>query len=97
MNKQELLSEKIKNFTKFVKEKLGEDNEFYKDCLIYNSNIEKLISDMISLHQLVNGLMILPFMVKTFLEKKNIKNEISEEDLRITCSYLNMFVRISIY
>ena len=92
VTKETFLTQKINNFTIFIKEKLGEDNAVYRDFVSYSKDLNSFLQAIISLRQI--GSVIDETLVKKYLELKGIKKELSAEDLKKINAYFTMFVKV---
>ena len=92
ITKEAFLKQKINNFSIFIAEKIGKDNQIYRDFTMYAQDINAFLQAIISLRQL--GSAIDETLVKKYLEVKGVKKELEPKDLAKINAYFTMFVRV---
>lgn len=101
MNKEEFFKSKLNNFSEFIKDSIGTDNEIFSDVSKYRNNINIFLTDLITLSRLASvkdGKSI--FMVEDvnkYLEYKKINKKVDTSITNKLMLYLNMFLEVLNY
>lgn len=75
MTKETFLKQKISNFLIFIKEKIGDDNNVYRNFVAYSQDLNSFLQAFIQLKQ-VGG--ISSELIAKYLEIKGIKTKIEK-------------------
>lgn len=95
--KETFFKEKLNNFSDFVKNEIGEDNDIYTDIQKYKSDLNVFMNDLISIVKLSGNSIITTENINKYLSLKKVDKEISEKAIDKLHRYLNMFIDIMNY
>lgn len=98
MKIKELIQQKLDNFCKFIIEEISKTNlpqekinEFYKEIVIYTSDLNVFIQLLISISGFDNETAVKLYLSNHGVEYDNIKDKINNEKL---LKYIEMFINI---
>lgn len=96
--KEGFLKQKISNFIIFIEKKIGKDNKIYADFQNYLKDLNLFLQDIIQISQFTktkDGQKYLEIdYIKKYLEFKEVRVNLSEEDFTKLNRYFNMFIKV---
>lgn len=92
--KETFFKEKLENFTNFIAEEIGENNEVFKDFTKYKTDINAFLQDLISLVKLSGNNVITKDNINKYLEMKKIDKNIDEKAIDKIHRYFCCFIDV---
>jgi hypothetical protein len=93
VTKEAFLKQKIRNFIIFIENKIGKDNNIFRDFEGYHNNLNAFLQAMIQLSSLCKG-RIDDKMILKYFEMKGVEHKLCQEDITLINRYFVMFVKL---
>ena len=90
MDKKTFIKEKIKNFSIFIADKIGEDNQIYRDFKKYQDDLDSFLHEIIK----ISKVEISDEIILEYLKVKGVTAKLDEADFTRVKRYFKMFVQI---
>jgi hypothetical protein len=94
ITKEAFLRQKISNFIIFIKTKIGEDNNIYREFIEYEKNLEYFLRAVTQLTVLAPKGIVTNEMVEKYLKAKGIEKKLPEDDITLINRYIQMFLKL---